>query len=242
MAWIYLAESAESQKPWNPGCEQSPIVNRTDTLRPFCFHAWPEGRLELPLSGTMCEPHGRTCSPRWTSLSEGFHARISALQAMEQGWRESEAVFSTKSSDYLGRLEPRTFSWKTSQLLLLEADYESLRSLPPWGMTVDGCLYQPRKQVRRTSANAGFLWPTPTASDFRGGRTKEAAQRVGRSPTNNLRDFLRQKFGMKRPHPNLLEALMGYPVSTTEITPWAMEWFRSKSGKLSKSSAAWSKK
>lgn len=169
MAWTYLAESEESLKPWNRGSEHSPTASRTTTQQPFCFHAWPEGKLEMPQSGTTCRPYGRTCSPPSTSSAEVFRARTSALRGMDWAWKENEAVFSTRSADLLARLEPPLFSWRTSQRLLLEEGFESLKNLPPWGMTVGGSLYQPQKSVRRTFANAGFVWPTPTASDFRGG-------------------------------------------------------------------------
>jgi hypothetical protein len=43
MAWIYLAESAESQSHLNRGFEQSPIVNETATLSPYYWQEWMMG-------------------------------------------------------------------------------------------------------------------------------------------------------------------------------------------------------
>src|ERR1019366_3282025 len=50
--------------------------------------------------------------------------------------------FTEKSCVSLASYEPSTFSWKTSQLLLTTDSRQSLQTLPRWGMTVDGVLYQ----------------------------------------------------------------------------------------------------
>jgi hypothetical protein len=87
------------------------------------------------------------------------------LQAAVKAWKESEAVFFSRSSDSLATFDHDSFSWKTSQLSLLEDlnefSWSSLRS----GMIVAGRLYQPENLAPRTCGSGGsYLLPTPTAS------------------------------------------------------------------------------
>ncbi len=188
MAWTYLAESAASAKPWNPGCGQPPTVNKISSANPFCFHEWAEGNLILPPSGMMCEPLKETCFPEWISSLGDSPARIflwleGVLESME-----AEAAYSAKSSDLLASFDPPSCSWKTYQLLLFGGGGELLRNLPKQGMTHGGLLYRQQKRALTMAAigggvlpegSLGWAWPTPTRSDDHTGNLKSSQQKPG---------------------------------------------------------------
>src|SRR6185295_11079912 len=99
MAWIYLAESADSHRPFRPTSDQSPTVKTTDTLKLCSFHAWLGATcFQLPY-GTMCEHFEEALldSPKSTLYTEASHARTSLLREMVWVWKESEADFFLKS-------------------------------------------------------------------------------------------------------------------------------------------------
>jgi hypothetical protein len=166
MAWIYLAESADSPLPSRPGCVLSPTVKVTDTLSLSCFPGWQAVICLMPQSGTTCELcHQRRFLSSTSSTADSL-ARTSALQELEKAWAEVDRDYSSKLSASLANFDPDSSSWKTSQLSLFEDStrfsWNSLR----WGSIVDGRLYQPQKWAPRTFAkDSGFL-PTPAASEY----------------------------------------------------------------------------
>src|SRR5690606_39544128 len=106
--------------------------------------------------------------PESISSMEGSPARTSALQEMEQAWKEREVDLFTKYSDYPDRSAPPSYSWKMSQQLQPEVVWHWSKKLPRWGMTVDGVLYPLLPLERYTKGNDGSCWPTPTARDWKG--------------------------------------------------------------------------
>jgi hypothetical protein len=61
------------------------------------------------------------------------------------------------------------------------------------------------------------MWPTPTARDYKGGRTPEKSAEKGRNPqTNSLADAVRAKITGQL-NPMWVEWLMGFPVGWTDI-------------------------
>lgn len=165
MAWIYLAESAESVSHSNPGCEPSLTVKRTDTLKVCSCREWlVENSTVRPFG--MTSPHSeKKCCQTSISFLEVSHARTLALQAAEQAWRESEADFFSKSQGWLMRFDPASYSWKTFQLSLLEDSTESQQNFPSFAMIVDGQLCQPQNLGPVISASVGSCLPTPRAND-----------------------------------------------------------------------------
>lgn len=235
MAWIYLAELGESHKPWLLGCGQSPIVSESDTLKPSFFQEWSAEKSIQPQSGMMSQPCGEICSQESTSSAVDSPARTCPSPDLEVAWQESEAAYFSKSCGLHASYSPDSCSWRMSQESLPGIALEPLvERWPRWAMIVGGDIFQLMPWAHISQGGVGSLWPAPTASDFKGGRIRAAAERSGRKETNNLRDFLRQRFNLKRPHPILLEKMMGYHIGTTETTPLATEWFRNKSKKRSK--------
>ncbi len=165
MAWIYLAESEESQRPWLGSPDQSPIVRETDSVNPcFCHGCGKEFSQSLQF-GMTCKHLGAGPYLIASILFMGdSHARTSALQEAEGAWMESDLDSFERSCDSLASYDPGSSSWKTSQLSLLggltEFSWESLR----WGTIVDGRLFQPKRWEPRTCESAGSYLPTPTAT------------------------------------------------------------------------------
>lgn len=167
MAWIYLAELEESHLHSANGCEQSPIVNVTDTLKVCCCR---ECFLETSTehqSGTTLHRLSQPCYQVSTLSSEGFPAKTLAVQEMERAWRESEADYSLKLSDSQKKLTRRLCSLKTFQQLELEDFEKSSEHLPKSGMTVAGRVYLPQALELHTKEKDGSYLRTPTHADWK---------------------------------------------------------------------------
>jgi hypothetical protein len=68
-------------------------------------------------------------------------------------WRES-----------LAKYDPVSRSWRTAQRSLFEDSTECLETLPRWGTTRRGELFQQQTLVRPTSESESGSWPTPDAN------------------------------------------------------------------------------
>lgn len=75
------------------------------------------------------------------------------------------------------------------------------------------------QQLRLTQqVNNPHLWPTPTARDWKGGRSPEALAAAGRKPSNSLPDYInhsQQATGQL--NPDWVEWLMGWPIGWTGL-------------------------
>lgn len=70
-------------------------------------------------------------------------------------------------------------------------------------------LFQLAPSGRLIGGTAYGLLPTPLASDWKG--------RWGRTHDNLLKNYLPRRFGGSYPHPSLVEAMMGFPSSWTDL-------------------------
>jgi hypothetical protein len=182
-------------------------------------------------------------------------ARTLALLDIEQAWKESEAAFSMKSQGLLANYNPHSFSWKTCQLSLVEAEGQLLQNLPKAGMSVGGLLYQLKPLERTIKESVGGYWlseliTTPDASER--GATKfydpKAKSQSGRTPQTYAKAFPTpaardwkdnaspSEYKRKTPplsthaggqlNPTFVEWLMGYPIGWTELQPLETGRFR----------------
>lgn len=249
MAWIFLAESADSLWPCHRGLDLLPTVSKIDGLKLVCCQGC--GTLHFrPLPSGMTSPRSyRSCCPDLsTSSTVGSPARTLALQELEQAWKAAEADCFSRSYDYAAIFDPVSFSWKTSQLSLFEGLSEFSWSSLRYGMTVAGRLYQPQKWAPSILEKDGSYLDTPTVST--------ASYRNQRLPTLTAKSYGRNKSasagasirfslhglatrGLLPGHPKgslnpeWAEQAMGYPPGWTELKDWAMQWFRSKRVKRS---------
>lgn len=263
MAWIYLAESADSDWLSKTGSGQLHIVSVNHTRKLFYCHECEQASFPWLLSGTMCEHlRANNSGTKSTSFTADSLAKISALLAAEKAWLESEVDFSSKSHDSSLSYDPDSCSWKTSQLSLLEDFQPSSESLPGWGMTLGGQFFQPKMLEPIIYDDDGFYLPTPMASPcgYQSQSNKKKTfmlpqlWKMGKIPTPMARDWKSesQKSGMKRKSPSLptywkattgtimpvsfIEWIMGYQIGATALGDLEMQWFRNKRGRLSKNS------
>jgi hypothetical protein len=230
-----------------------PTVKTTDTAM-LCFCRGCDSASFLVLLSGMISPlFDRPCCPDLAvsiSSMEVSRARTSAMQELEQAWRESDRDSFTNYSALLATASPDSSSWRTLQLSLVEDSIECSWSSMRWGMMRDGQLSQPRRWEPRTFESeygysvtimprdrghvTGFV-PTPTAKQFvhkkggsagRSGKERDSIHRLARK-------------GLLPGHPKGLlnqewtELAMGYPRGWTVIEDWAMQWFRSQRKKHS---------
>jgi hypothetical protein len=176
MAWIYLAESAASQSPSTNGLDPSPTARSIPIVKESCCQECTDYLFPKPLYGTTSKHSIRysTYPLILTSFTEGFPARISALQDLEKAWKESEVGYFIRSYHWPKRSSPVLYSLKMFPQYAPEAAFLSSNRLPRWGMIVDGALYPLRPLEQYTKEIDGSVWlGTPMASESTTGRSKK---------------------------------------------------------------------
>lgn len=259
MAWIYLAESEESQKPWKITSDQSPIVRTIGIASPCSCRTWHPEHCHLHQFGMIYEHSNPVAdglsskSSTAGSLAKIFQSAITAAKA----WKESEAAFLKRSCGLLMRWNPPSSSWRTCQQFLFE-DLEKLPEvLPLEGMTCDGLLYQLTRSELRTFEKDGGALPTPqsrmggwnksTGKNAKKRPTLETMARRNLWPTPQCHNYTQPGKGSRanggrksdlaaevggKLNPTWVEWLMGYPCGWTELKPWAIQWFRNRRKRL----------
>ena len=142
----------------------------------------------------------------------GFLAKISRQWADAWASRATALASGNISPQPLAQFHQDTQSWRTSQLSIFEDLDKFSQTLPRSGMTRNGTLFLLPHLAPRTSANAAGLLPTP---------------RVSRGFTNPTLlkprpDCLTSRLlGMpvlgKRPRPQFVEWMMGFPIGWSEL-------------------------
>lgn len=180
MVWTYLAESEDSQLPYQNGLHQSPIVKSTPTLEPYYFQECQKVNCRLPRFGTTLKLSEASSYQKLISSTADSHAKtLALLTQMEKAWQESEADYFQKSCDSQMSLNLPSCSSKTSPILEIEAWIQSLKKLPLEGMIVDGVYYPLPKLERHTLEKDGGYWATPTATEY-GSNQGGSQGRVGK--------------------------------------------------------------
>ena len=171
MAWIYFQAVEGLPKDFTDGSRLSLTVKSSEELSACSCREWRAGKSMPHLSGMTCLLCGGLCSRQWTLSQGAFHARTSALQAMERDWEASEADLCLNTSASLASADLDSYSWKTYQLSLFGGSTRYCWDSMRWGMMRDGQLFQPQKWAPRTEENeSGYLpipgthVPTPTAT------------------------------------------------------------------------------
>ena len=220
MSWLYsqalvaasLGENSLAGEPYAPS-------NGTPTPQAFLCS-------DKTTAAWTCFPSGMTCKPLTadhgeallTSYRAGFHAKTSASQVKAPESKETEAACGSTWPESLAKWDRATSSWKTPQRLLFEDSAESLETLPSWGSMRGGeLLAQTPVDFNITEPDCGWL-PTPTATDGKGGTTAIRAS-TGKQRTDQLRHYVKIRFGVTYPNPDWLDEVMGFPTGWTALTP-----------------------
>lgn len=98
----------------------------------------------------------------WISSLVASRAKTYPRRAKARGSMGRGLASGGKCHESLAKFDPASSSWKTRQTLLFGADFESLETLPDWGMTRDGELWALDTPVLRTTATASGYLPTLT--------------------------------------------------------------------------------
>ena len=104
-------------------------------------------------------------------------------------------------------------TWKVKATPAKRLLFQLVPSMPPTNATDVG-------------SSPTTMWPTPTATEYKGARSKEAMEKTGRDPhTNSLRDAVEAQSGYATPkgklsgslNPEWVEWLMGFPIGHTDL-------------------------
>ena len=177
MAWIYLAESAESPLPSETTCDPLHTAKLIVTAKEYCC---PDNPLEIwsVLQYGMIYGHSPVLfsEKQSTSFMAASHARTLAVQDAEQAWKESEAGYFSRSFAWPKKSSPSSYFLKTYQLLQAEGDFAWLEKLPKWGMIVDGVLYPLQALEHYIDGKDGSYWLTPSTMEHLPIREGEALE------------------------------------------------------------------
>jgi hypothetical protein len=113
-----------------------------------------------------------------TLFRAGFHAKTSAAQEGAQELKAVDQVCGSTWHELSVRYDLDSHSWKTHQCLWDEALQWSSVTLPRWGMTVNGVLFQHPTAERPINETGSGFWPTPTACDHKGTSDPMQAEKV----------------------------------------------------------------
>ena len=117
--------------------------------------------------------YGMTCEPLTANLGEelltwfrgAFPAKTSVPQEREPDWMASAPACGEKWRESLVRYDLGSSSWKIHLSLFPEDLQWSSVTLPKWGMTRSGAVYQhPTRERPISGIGFGSLLPTPSAS------------------------------------------------------------------------------
>jgi hypothetical protein len=113
---------------------------------------------------------GLTCAVLTAAHGEGLltwyragsPARTFQLQAAAQASAANDPAYGERWRESSVKFDPLVCCWKTHRCLWEEALPWSSVTLPAWGMTRNGVVFQQQTAARPISATASGLWPTPT--------------------------------------------------------------------------------
>lgn len=175
---------------------------------------------------------GMTFGPLTEDLGEDLltwfladsHVRTYQLPGMEPESTVSDQAFGEKWHESSVRYDRDSSSWRTHRSLFEEDLPWSSVTLPSWGMTLDGVLWEPPTSGRPISVIASGLWPTLTASIG----TKCGGRHRGKADTLSSR--LAEVEGLKTSstslvNPTWAEWLMGFTTGWTDLKPLGMDKF-----------------
>jgi hypothetical protein len=232
--------------------QQLDTLKSTSTRNQFYSQEWLTDQLTQHQSiETLLDLMEESFEDTLSSSSAAFHAKISALQEMEQDWMESEADFFLKSADSSKKLSQYSSSLK----MFLQSGQEDLmlysKNLPRWGMIVGGQLFQPVQLEPVTKGIDGSYLPTPTACVYGSNTSPNSTNKrlglmqlasKGMLPTPTARDWKDSgaPSEMERNSPSLaalaggslnpllVEEIMGYNLGWSDLNALVIQLYRYK--------------
>jgi hypothetical protein len=225
MSWHYLREvEGESLEDICLGGEPLPPLKSKITHAEFyCKGKLMDSYLDS-LCGTTFAPLMDTLGKEKSMSSAGvFPVKTFLPQEKGTDLMEKGQDFGHTWRGWLAKFDPLLCSWKTAQCSLLGEEHELLQTLPKWGMTRDGLLWELPTLEHLTSGTECGLLPTPCARDGKGARSLQAQKKASRGATNSLPDYFRIQKNWQYPPVAVVEYMMGWPIGWTDLKPLAMD-------------------
>ena len=172
---------------------------------------------------------GLTCAVLTEDLGEALltwfradsRVRTYQLPGMEPESMVSDQAFGEKWHESSARYDRDSSSWRTHRSLFEEDLPWSSVTLPSWGMTLDGVLWEPPTSGRPISVIVSGLWPTPSGVTSGKNHVTGRLDEWGGSG-NPLRgtDIAAVRCA------SFEEWMMGWPTGWSALTPLEMDKFR----------------
>ena len=151
----------------------------------------------------------------------GFPAKTLAQPEKEKASVGVEAQCGNTWQESLEKSNQLTFLPKTPLCSALEDSVLSSKTLPKWGMMLNGeCFQQPMLAQTTRERESGF-WATPTRCDYKG-TTGAANFQSRKKQFQDLTDG-EMVIGTIYPNPITYEAMMGWPLEWTDLKPSATD-------------------
>jgi len=228
MSWLFSQAlvAAYSQATCSDGvaCAQLSVM-------PTAHKFW---RRDKPMDACRLSQFGLTCAvltadrgaELLTWYLAGFRAKTLALPVEVRESTGSAAGYGGKWRESSVRYCRDTCSWRTHRTLFDSVLPASSATLPAWGTTRNGVVYQHPTLARPINATVSGLLPTPTASQHKGWSKGHK-----RAMTDDRLDYTieRQAYEQSTPgrlNPTFVEWLMGWPIGWTNLSHLAMGKFQ----------------
>lgn len=228
MSWLFSQALAEEYLGviFLDGAQSAPL-SETPTQQAYCSRGKMTECSRLSRFGMTFAPLTESRGEELLTLYlADFRARTLARQEPEQELTESEAAYGERWHESSVRYDRDLHSWKTHLCLWDEVLPWSSVTLPKWGMTRSGFVFQHPTAERPISVTVSGLWPTPQASDNRD-RGNLSSPAIKRRAEKGKQLMLSQVVSDQngRLNPTWVEWLMGWPLGWTDLKPLEMARF-----------------
>ncbi len=237
MSWLFsqaLVADYSAANCWD-GAPSVPL-SVMPTPHKFWRNDKPMDCSRLSLFGLTCAvltvDHGEALL---TWFREDSLARTSRLPGT--GWvsRVLAPAYGGKWQELPMRYDHVTLSWRTHHCLWEEDLPWFSVTLPKWGMTLGGVLWERLTSEPHTSeTGSGSLqktparkWPTPVASMSKGSSPAALTRKSGADRSNDRLDHAVMALDGGHLNPEWVEWLMGWPIGWTDLKPLATDRFQS---------------
>lgn len=220
MSYIYSRALVEAFLLGNcSDTDASALLSEMLMLKPCLWHDRMTEPFPLSRFGMTCRPSTDDLGAALLMSSlEDSRVRILARQEKAQvspepnqacgsTWRESSVKYDLDSC-----------SWRTVPCSSNEVLPWSSVTLPKWGMTLNGVVFQHPTSVRPINVTGSGLWLTPQANEDACGTPNGKMQKMlGNDP--KIRGTTPEEWARGTLNPNWVEWLMGWPIAHTDLEP-----------------------
>lgn len=180
----------------------------------------------FPVWSDVCSFDGRPWRGLVDVVSGGFPCQDIAVCGNGAGIEGTRSGLWKHMGRIIDEVRPR-FAWlENSPCSSAEALPWSSVTLPKWGMTRSGIVYQRRNAARRIVATGSGSWPTPVASMAKGSSPASLIRKSGRDRSRDRLDHAVMALHGGPLNPEWVEWLMGWPIGWTDLRPLGMGRFR----------------